>query len=318
MKKLIFLLLSSFFVPVLFAADNKTELRLQQIEESVSAIKLQQHSYDGEQKLLQEKTKAIWDMIDVSNGSIANEIAASERLMGIMALVIALAAIFVGLYVTILHNRILKMSDTVKSISKDVEKKEIEVNELVDDINEHFDSLYTRIRRADTKEYVKRLERVPLDIVNLGEILLARELEQEDFEVLKRAYKNLIKSGKESEHPGLMRPSYGESYRLQFFQHFAGKSISDDFLRGQVLDDLNRIVKCCFDNDIKKSLSDLAPELRKRTVPFDRLVVLKKIIAALDQSEFKGNADVYDIIENGIADPELWAMANTPDAPKQD
>ena len=184
-----------------------------------------------------------------------------------------------------------------------------EVEDLVEKINNNFDSLFQRIRRADTLEYLKRLETVPQDVINLKEILLARELEPSDFHYLQKAYTKLVDIGKEAGGEDLFGHNYGSSYRLLLFQHFCGQSVEDSFLRDRMVADFGRLVSCCFDNDIRKSLSDVVPVLKKKDVAFDRVDVLKKLLSALKQSEFGKDADILNILKNGIADERLWEAA---------
>lgn len=300
-----------------FAADKPTETRLKQIEESVIQISQDQHVLEGEQDILYKKTVAIDELIAQSTSAISSEIAASDRLMGILTMVLSIVAVFLGLYVAWMQQRMRKMSDTVQSMTEEVEKKKNEVSELVDMINTNFDTLYERIRRADTRAYVKRLEQVPLDDMNIGDLLLARDLEDEDYVALKNAYMKVIEIGKENYRPRFTGPSHGECYRLLFFQHFLGRAIEDDAIRDRVVDDFDRLVQCCFDNDIKKSLSAIAPVLSRRNVPYDRVIVLRKLLEALDKSEFKDNKQLYDILQNGIADEDLWSAARATISPQQ-
>lgn len=292
-----------------WAADLGTEARLIQVEASVADISHCQRVMENEVSLLEKKTDAIGELVSESTSTISNEIAASDRLMGILSVVISIMVVVLGIYVAWMQRRVFQISDTVKRMSDEVEKKKEEVSNLAKEINSNFEALYLRIRRADTKAYVRRLEQVPLDDMNFGDLLLARELEDEDFIPLKNAYIKVVELGKESFRPRFAGPDHGEMYRLLFFQHFLGRAVLDDFLRGKLVPDFDRLVMCCFDNDIKKCMSDIAPVLSHRSVPFDRVSVLKKLLEALDKSEFCDDEEVYTILKNGISDEDLWEAA---------
>lgn len=292
-----------------WAADLGTEARLIQVEASVADISHCQRVMENEVSLLEKKTDAIGELVSESTSTISNEIAASDRLMGILSVAISLFIVLLGVYVAWMQRRVLQISDTVKRMSDEVEKKKEEVSSLAKEINSNFDALYLRIRRADTKAYVKRLEQVPLDDMNLGDLLLARDLEDEDFYPLKNAYMKVVELGKEHDSPQFAGPNHGQVYRLLFFQNFLGRSILDDFLRERIVSDFDQLVTCCFDNDVLKSMSDIAPVLSHRNVPFDRVTVLKKLLAALDKSEYCSNEEVYSILKNGISDDDLWEAA---------
>lgn len=303
------ILMMLVFVPI-YGKNNPTEKYRVGLKDSVEQIIQDIRRIQTEQEVLDMKIDALEQLIDSSSSVIANEFSASNRVLTVSALVIAVIAILLGLFVAWIQNKVSKMSDTVKALTLSVEGKKKEVEDLVTEINTNFDSLFKRIRRADTLEYLKRLEAVPQDVTNIMEILLARELEPDDFQYLQRAYIKLVDIGEEDGGQNLYGQDYGSRYRLLLFQHFCGHSIEDPFLRDRMVADLDRLVSCCFDNDIRKSLSDVALVLEKRDGTFDRLDVLIKLLSALKRSKFGTDADILNILKNGIADKQLWKAAN--------
>lgn len=295
---------------ILLGKTDETNRRIECLRDSLEKSIIDIHRIESKQDILIYRIDAIDKLMEHSSSAITNELSASNKVLTVSSLVISLVAILLGIFVTWMQSKVSKISRTVQDLSRDVEKKKNEVERLVNEINTDFDSLFIRIRRADTLEYLKRLEDVPKDIANLSDLLLARELEPEDFQYLKNAYVKLVDSGDENAGGNAFVNNYGNCYRLLFFQHFCGQSVEDDFLRDRMVVDFERLVPCCFDNDIKKSLSELAPVLNKRDVTYDRVNILTSLLSALHKSKFKNNADVFTILKNGIADEELWRAAN--------
>lgn len=298
----------------LCAADKKTESRLQEIERSIESSSYSISIAEKRQDVLDSQLHSLESLIDSTHTAISNEIAASDRLMSRAAIILTIIAVLLGVYITWLFNRVQSLSETIKSMSDEVDAKKTQVEKLVNDVNNQFDSFFQKIRRADTVEYLKRLEKVPMDITNLTDLLLARELEPEDFDLLKNAYRILYEQT--DNHP---QPKYSFKYQLLFFQHFFGNCIEDDYLREGIVQNFLILINCCFDNDIKKSLSDLAIVLKKPDLPFDRVDVLRKLLDALDQSKYKDDEPVYSILQNGINDAALWEkVRQEPEVPKED
>ena len=299
------------FIVVNGAPTKSTnELRIGKIEEELSQYRHSIDSLEYGQRCVSTKLEANEALMNHHLDVISNELSASDRFLEYFGVFLTLLSLALGAYVTWMQSRVKKMSDFVDGLEKEITKKRDEIVSIQEQINSSFDELYLRIRRTDTANLVKRLEVVPMDISNTIRTLSVRDLEAEDFDALKNAYKKLIDIGKEENSIGALGPSYGFGYRVLFFQHFLGKAISDDFLRNHIQSDFGALVGCCFENDILKSMSDIAPVLHQRGVAFDRVTLLKDLLLAIRKSEFKANAEVFSILQNGIADDDLWTTAN--------
>lgn len=311
-RKLLLSLFALFCFVLSFGAPSKVGegKRIDRIEVEISGYRHAIDSLEYGQTCVMARLESAEAMIGHHMSAISNELSASDRFLTYFGIFLTILALVLGVYVTWMQNRVQKMSEQVASMEEDITKKRDEIVLIQNQINSGFDELFQRIRRADTASYVKRLEIVPMDVANIVDLLLARELAAEDFDVLKRAYVKLVEMGKEDVVRSFGGTSYGAKYKLLFFQFFPGRAIEDDFLRDRIWGSFSWLVKCCFENDIKKSMSDIAAVLHHTNVAFDRTSLLKDLLLALRGSEFKNNAEVFAILENGVADEELWKKAN--------
>lgn len=313
MTRNLFLLVLTVFCSIYTLGSSPKPVNDQRIDRIEMVLSDYQHRVDSleyEQSFFTAKLEATEALMTRHFSVISNELSASDRFLVYFGVFLTLLSVFLGVFITTMQNKMKDMSIQVSDMEADITKKRDEIVLIKEQINNHFDEYYNRIRRADTVSLLKRLDAVPQDISNLIRSLSARDLEPEDFDVLISAYKKLVESGKEDAPVDLAGPSYGFEYKVLFFQHFPGKAISEDFLRIRIQPEFKSLVSCCFDNDIKKSLSDIAPILHQTGLAFDRVSLLSDLLQALRESEFKDNAEVFSILQNGIADEELWEKAN--------
>ena len=232
-QKLFLLVLTVFCSIYAFGSSPKhaNVQRIDQIENDLSHYRHKVDSLEYEQSFFASKLEAAETLMNQHFSVISNEFSASDRFLVYFGIFLTLLSIFLGVYISTMQNKMKDMSKQVSDMEADITKKRDEIVKIKDQINNHFDEFYNRIRRADTVSLLKRLDVVPLDISNLIRVLSARDLEPEDFDALKSAYKKLIESGKEDELVEVVGPTYGFEYKLLFFQHFPGKAINDEFLR---------------------------------------------------------------------------------------
>lgn len=265
----------------------------------------------GQQDLLEERVGNLVEVINASNDNISNVLNASNSYLTVVSIVIGLLAAGLALYVTYLERKMKSMKDTVSQINQDILAKEAEVKLLVNQVNNDIGGFFVKIRREDTKAMLKRLSRVPEDITNMEDALLSRELETEDFLLLKQAYMTLIEKGRDKDKVGLFKSTKGEQYLLLFFQHFSGLSVEDDFIRERIVPYFQRGLDCAFDNDVMKVIDDLGGVLGKNNTTFDRLDVLARFISALSRStETKDHPEYLEMLKEKINDMQLWQEAD--------
>ena len=113
--------------------------------------------------------------------------------------------------------------DKIAKTTEDLDKK----------IHSDITGLYNDLRKEETKTLFQRIVKEPLDIDNLGQLLLAREVEPEIFPLLKQAFLKVpetpIVEDKIDLENGVFRinPDTKNSFMLQFFQHFFYQSVKE-------------------------------------------------------------------------------------------
>ena len=270
---------------------NSLQEQVQEQQQAITGLK-------GSQELTDKAIEQISNLVEVSNGSISNTLSVTNIVIALAALVVAFAAILLGGYISKMERKIQSMSDAVSS-------KEAEVKKLTTDINNDIYGIFERIRREDTKAYLKRLIEVPRDISNVCDILLARQLEVEDFYTLKKAYLNL-KANKDDKKSFGLTGNYGLSYMGLFFQHFPGKALLDLDLREEIIGFIPLGVNAAFQNDIEKEVSEIGDVLSDKNVK-DREEVLFKLRTAISRSqEYKNDERVLNLLKKSLNDNELW------------
>ena len=270
---------------------NSLQEQVQEQQQAITGLK-------GSQELTDKAIEQISNLVEMSNGSISNTLSTTNIVIALAALFVAVAAILLGGYIT-------RMEKKMRDMSTEVSLKEREVRQLTEDINNNIDKLYERIRRADTKTYLRRLLEVPRDISNIVELLFSRQLSAEDFSVVKRAYLSLVaeKADKKTGADGI---PFGDMYLGLFFQHFPGQSLKDPEIRQSIIGFFDAGVDAAFPNDIEKEVREIGDVLSDKNV-HDREDVLFKMRAAISKSqEYKDNKKVLGLLKESLNDNELW------------
>ncbi|MBO2522585.1 MAG: hypothetical protein CW336_01830 [Bacteroidetes bacterium] len=284
----------------IFNNDSVLNVRIEQVNSENQEIIHFATVLQNRQEIIDQKVDNLVDIIEISNGNINNSLSSTNSLLTIVSIIIASIAAVLAIYVTYLERKIKFMKDIVST-------KETEVKSLVDEINNDVYGLFIKIRREDTKAMLQRLVAVPDDISNLIETFLSRNLEKEDFFILKEAYQGLIKKGREKDKPGIDRLSKGEEYLLLFFQHFVGMSVEDDFLEDRIVSYFKTGLNCAFENDIIKVINDLSEVLSNKKTKANRVKVVSELVKAFKVSiNTQDHPEYLDMFKNKINDVELW------------
>lgn len=263
-------------------------------------------TYNDSIQVLADNYNSLRELVEISNSTISNEISSASFLLNVMSLIIAIAGVLVSGFVVVLFGRIRKINKEVDSKILKVSEVLKQVEEVDTKIKSNLTGLYKQLREEETRTLLGRLVKEPLDIHNIGTLLLARELDESYFSLLKEAYLNLKKSGKENEGDSLLNPTYKKSYCLLFYQHFCKKAILDEDLRDCISDEFDYCVDCSFDRDIIKSTVELCEALSDYSVSYDRETVLYKFLIALNKSdEFKNKTELKEILQENISDKVL-------------
>lgn len=157
--------------------------------------------------------------------------------------------------------------------------------------------MFLKIKREETIHILNRLVKIPEDIANFTEQLMSRELKEEDFTLVKKAYLKL--NPKTREDNCGFGISYKESYQLLFFQHFLDQSVKDEEIGSELISNYSYIIECAFENDIIKSTEDFMKAIidlgfQKRDKE------INSFLQALSSSKHKDFSKVYEIIFNSL------------------
>ena len=218
--------------------------------------------------------------------AIGNSLGAASCLLAVFSLIIAIGGFILGWYISKKKKEVEKLLSIVEAKKIDVTKTSKEITDLNDEIKNNIKGLYKRLRQEETTTLLERLVEVPEDIENLSKLLFSRTLRSSDFEILLKAYKNLLKENSNKD----------ADYMLLFFQHFCGQSIKTDVLRKDIIDFFPRGLKCAFKQDVINSLSSLIEVLNSTTIEGGNENVLAKYIKALNKSRHKEYRESYQII----------------------
>jgi hypothetical protein len=178
--------------------------------------------------------------------SISKQLEAASYNLSVFGILFGIGAICLGIYVTYVERKIVKISDENKELLNKNQLIKKEVQDLNTLIQNDINGLYLKIKREETNHIIERLIIVPKDITNVLQTLFSRELKKEDFEKFKIAYNKL--ESKDN--------NYKEKFHFIFFQHFLYDSMKDELIRKDIKNFLEVGIRCSFENDILKSSSD--------------------------------------------------------------
>jgi hypothetical protein len=287
MKKI---LLAILFIPILVFSQKKNDSIL--IEQNQLKIEQLNESFDE----LQEKYEYQIRINDQTLNSISNQISATTYNLSIFALLFGVLAIGLGVYVTWVERKIIKLRDENEALLKQTKQTKSEVVAINELIQKDIYGLFLKIKREETTHILNRLVKIPEDISNLSQELLSRELKQEDFTLLKKAYLKLKSKPKKETKPGYISLSGDNktSYLLLFFQHFLDLSLKDEEINNDLLDHYSRAIDCSFENDVLKSTEDFV----KALVDLGYQTKEKEInsfFTGISNSDFKNIWKIYEI-----------------------
>lgn len=222
--------------------------------------------------------------------SISTQIDSASFNLTIFGILFGVIAIFLGLYVTYIERKIVKIrveNEAVLSQTISVREEVVQINQKIQD---DIYGLFLKIKREETVHILNRLGKVPEDISNLSTDLLSRNLEREDFELLKNAYLQIVDNQDDS---------YAYSYKLLFFQHFLDLALKDDAIAEDMKGSFVDSIINSFRNDIIKSTENFM----KAIIDLDyqkKSDEINEFFEGLSASEHKDNELVYTIMINSL------------------
>lgn len=235
-------------------------------------------------------------IVTVSNDTISNQIAAVNTLLVVFSIILALIGAGLGFYITKLHNKVLRIKSSIDEKEQTIIALAKTVEETDRKIQSDLSGLYKQLQKEESLSLLCRLEEEPLDITNLSQLLLARELEEDGFIVLKKAFLKL------SELDNKKNIYYDEKrkYCLLFFQHYLYNTVLDNDLRDDVVSCFKHCINCAFKRDIIKSTNDLCKAISTNGAPFDKVKILVSYLKALNNTEFDDLVELKNIFQENL------------------
>ena len=237
--------------------------------------------------------------------SISNQMSAASLNLTIFGILFSVAAIGLGLYVTHIERKIVLIREENTSLLLETKIVKEEVVKINTQIQKDIYGLYLKIKREETAHILQRLSKIPEDISNLSQQLLSRELEKNDFTILKEAYlklKDKRSINLENENDGNKdlynfeeETNYLNLYKILFFQHFLDLAIKDYTINEDLINYYNDSVNCAFENDIIKSTIDFTEAIMETGLQ-SKTKEINAFITALSQSKYQTFDEVYQII----------------------
>jgi hypothetical protein len=289
MKKILLLIL---LIPFISNSQNR-----------IDSISIQQNQLNIEKlnknfNELQKKYEYQIKINDQTLSSISNQIGATSFNLSIFAFLFGILAIGLGIYVTWVERKIIKIKDENVSLLKETKQTKEEVVAINKLIQKDIYGLFLKIKREETIHILNRLVKIPEDIANFIEQLISRELKEEDYALVKKAYLKLSLEKREEVYG--FGQSYRDSYQLLFFQHFLDQSVKDEEIGLELISNYSHGIECAFENDIIKSTEDFMKSVidlgfQKRDKE------INSFLKSLSTSQHKNCSRVYEIFFNSLS-----------------
>lgn len=288
--------------------DTTWKNRLIKLENQVGDI--EKINLEVEIATLKDKLDFQQKMSEQSISSISNQLDSASYNLTLFGLLFGIGAIGLGLYVTYIERKIVKIGEENKELLTKNQKIKEDVETLNRLIQSDIYNLFLKIKREESVHILDRLVKVPKDISNVCQTLLSRELEREDFTKLRQAYSNL----------GDIKNEYHHQYHLLFFQHFLDLSLKDDKLRKDISEFIPTGISAAFENDIIKSTFDFVTTLVDLGIQEFKTEV-NLFFKGLTNSEFKTFETVYQLLFDNLKSRknrfELFSVIESSDDKRQ-
>jgi hypothetical protein len=243
-------------------------------------------NYDYEITNLKDKLDFQQKLNEQTINSISTQLDSATYNLTIFGILFAIAAIGLGLYVTYIERKIVRIGEENKILLTKNQQIKGDVEALNKLIQSDIYGLFLKIKREESVHTIERLVKVPKDISNVCDTLLSRELHEEDFAKLKQAYLNL---------PDKKEGNYGHYYLTVFFQHFLGQSLRDENLRVDIAKFIQLGISAAFENDIVKSTLDFTGVLVDKGIQEFKSEI-NLFFKGLTNSKYKDYFPVYEVI----------------------
>lgn len=291
--KINILLLSLLLTVTLFSAsktDTTLVKRIINIENN-AVIKI---DIENKFRTLEERIDKGEKFNEKTLESISKQLDAATYNLSLFGILFGIAAICLGIYVTYVERKIVRIGEENRELLQKNEKIKTEVEDLNKLIQNDIYGLHLKIKREETINILDRLNKIPKDIANVCSVLLSRELLPDDFNKLRSAYLKVKAScmNDEGEEDGFNH--YTDQYKLVLFQHFLNQVMKDEELRKDITDFIYHGIQGAFENDIIKSTSDFTSAIIDLGM-HNFNIEISKYFEGLSASSHKNYLEVYKV-----------------------
>ena len=282
--------------------NNIDSIWVQSINTRLDELSQGMDSIQSRMDLLRTHTDMLSNIIETSNDSIANQLTAIDVLLALVAVVVGVASIILGMYIS-------RKKQEIDAIAKTIADKKLLVDDVAnttkkldEQIHNSMKDLYQQLRKEETNALLDRLVYEPMDVSNLCQLLLARDLDDNGYYKIREAYLTLISPRdvvSQEEYETTIEP-YIHDYLVLLFQHYCYKSIKDDKICSDLVKEFETLCNCAFKRDIIKSTIDLCRAVSEEDSAFNKLEVLTEYLKAINVSKHKNLEDLKNIMEQNI------------------
>ena len=294
---------------------HSDSLWVKALEEHTDSLQRSMDALQTKLDALQAKSDLFCSVVETANDGVSNQLSATNNLLALVAVIVTIAAIWLGVLIEKRKHQIEKIAETVDGKKKEVELLAKSTEELDKKIHSDLSGLYKDLRKEETKTLFQRLAKEPLDIDNLGQLLLAREVDPENFPLLKQAFQKLPEIPEAEDKIDLekgvirIKPDTNHSFMLQFFQHFFYQSVKDNDIRSVFVENFKNVFDNAFESDIIRATEDLCKALTDEDSKFDEVEVLTEFLKAINTSKFENFALLRKILEDNLIKQGLLQKA---------
>lgn len=246
---------SLFVLPFLFFSilvysqtkqDTTWKARISKIEAKLSSTDNQ--NIAAEIAFLKDKLDFQEKISEQTINSISVQLNAASNNLTLFGILLAIAAIGLGFYVTRIERTIVKIGEE----NKEMLAKSQKIKEDVDAVNKLIQSdihkLFTQIKREETEYILDRLVKAPYEIRHVHYTLSSRELQPENFLKLRQAYLNFDREAS----------NHWQFYISIFGYHFLVQTLKDKQLRKEMTWFIHIFFRNSLENEIIKCTVDFA------------------------------------------------------------
>ena len=295
MKIKLFILIL-LITPLLVSAqvkETEEQKRITKLEDEISSLK---KTIDALKKEFEQKIAYQQEVLQTSFEGVSSNLSSASYQLTIFGIGIAVIAIFTGVYVTLIERKIRSISGESKNLLETHKAVKEEVDELNKLIQKNLEGLYLKLKEEETKNLVSRLEKIPADIANLGDILLSRELSKAYYPSIRKSF--LMIKGSEYKHLDL-----DYLYLPLIFQHFADLALFDSEVSSSLEESYEHVISASFENDILKSTEDIIKMCVDKDLKNHKEKIIKYFIA-ISNSKYAKFEKLYEVTYNKLINKE--------------